>query len=85
MAESYRDRIKAIPGEILHTLTEKVIPQGAAELAQALNSDANAYVPYGSAQRPLEVEGPQMSYQEALRESSQRATQEHDHGHGMDR
>jgi arginine utilization protein RocB len=46
--------------------------QGAAEISQALNSQSNAYVPYGVGQAPLEVEGPAMSYQDILREASQR-------------
>jgi len=34
-------------------------PQGASEIAQAINSQANAYVTYGAAQqRPLEIEKP---------------------------
>jgi arginine utilization protein RocB len=52
--------------------------QGAAELAQALNSQSNAYVPYGMGQQPLEVEGPSTSYTEMLREASQRAQPEQD-------
>jgi hypothetical protein len=44
--------------------------QGAAELSQALNSQSNAYVPYGEGQKALEVEGPQQSYQDKLREAS---------------
>ena len=31
------------------------IAQGAAELGQAINSQADAYVPYGAGQQPLEV------------------------------
>ena len=47
------------------------IAQGAAELGQALNSQADAYVPYGAGQAPLEVEGPATDYQSMLREASQ--------------
>lgn len=54
--------------------------QGAAELDQALNSQSNAYVPYGSPQQPLEVEGPQQSYVDMLREASERAAPEQDRG-----
>jgi hypothetical protein len=57
--------------------------RGAAELGQALNSQADAYVPYGAGQAPLEVEGPATSYQDMLREASQRATP--DHGHEIER
>ena len=52
--------------------------QGAAEISQALNSQSNAYVPYGHAQQPLEVEGPQQSYQDMLREAAQGGGQEPD-------
>jgi hypothetical protein len=54
------------------------IAQGAAELGQALNSQADGYVPYGAGQAPLEVEGPATSYQDMLREASQPAGQEQD-------
>jgi hypothetical protein len=57
--------------------------QGAAELSQALNSQSNAYVPYGAGQQPLEVEGPATIYQDMLRDASQRAGQDQDRG--MDR
>jgi hypothetical protein len=56
--------------------------QGAAELSQALNSQSNAYVPYGAAQSPLEVEGPGTSYQQSLREASERSGPEQDRGMG---
>lgn len=48
------------------------VAQGAAEISQALNSQSNAYVPYGHAQQPLEVERPGMSYQDHLRQASER-------------
>jgi hypothetical protein len=81
-------------GKFLDYLKERVLPevgqmidhkiaQGAAELGQALNSQADAYVPYGAGQAPLSVEGPATSYQDMLRDASQRAGQEHDRG--MDR
>ncbi len=54
--------------------------QGAAELGQAINSSADAYVPYGAGQQPLEIEGPQQSWQEQLREASQRPAPEQDRG-----
>jgi hypothetical protein len=59
------------------------LAQAAAELGQALNSQADSYVPYGAGQSPLEVEGPATSYQDMLREASQRATP--DHGHEIER
>jgi len=55
---------------------DQKIAQGAAEVSQALNSQADAYVPYGAAQKPLEVEGPAVSYQEMLKEAAQRPEQE---------
>jgi hypothetical protein len=54
-------------------MIEHKTAQGAAELGQALNSQANAYVPYGAGQAPLEVEGPATSFQDQIREASQRA------------
>lgn len=49
------DRVKAIPTEVASTVTDKVIPQGSAELSQALFT-GNGYVPYGPGQSPLAVE-----------------------------
>jgi hypothetical protein len=72
---------RVIP-EVGDMLTHKTA-QGAAEISQALNSQSNAYVPYGVGQAPLEVEGPQTSYQDMLRDASRGAEQEH--SHGMDR
>jgi hypothetical protein len=51
---------------------DQKMAQGAAELGQALNSQADAYVPYGAGQAPLEVEGPATSYQDMLREAASR-------------
>ena len=59
---------------------DQKVAQGAAEIGQALNSQADAYVPYGAGQQPLEVEGPATSYQDMLREASQRGGQELDQG-----
>jgi hypothetical protein len=62
------------------------VAQGAAELGQALNSQADAYVPYGAGQAPLEVEGPAMSYQDMLRDAAQQSVgQEQDLGMDVDR
>jgi hypothetical protein len=61
------------------------IAQGAAELSQALNSQSNAYVPYGVGQAPLEVEGPQTNYQDMLRNAAERQGQEHDRGQEIER
>lgn len=58
IGEHLKDRIAAIPGEAWETLTDKVLPQGAAELAQALNT-GSGYVAYGDAQRPLDVQDQQ--------------------------
>ena len=49
---------------------DQKMAQGAAELGQALNSQADGYVPYGAA-KPLDIEGPATSYTEMLREASQ--------------
>ena len=76
--------IEHIANGAIDLMAEKVIPQGAAELSQALNSQSNAYVPYGTAQQPLDVEGPQQSYQAMLREYSQRG-QEQGQDIGVDR
>lgn len=76
---------------ILDYLVERVMPevgqmldhkmaQGAAELGQAINSQADGYVPYGAGQQPLDVEGPATSYQDMLRDASRSAGQEHDQG-----
>src|SRR5208282_5221444 len=51
------DRILAIPSELFAGITDRIIPQGAAELSQALFT-GNAYAPYGPALRPLEPETP---------------------------
>ena len=55
---------------------DQKMAQGAAELGQALNSQAAGYVPYGAGQKPLEVEGPATSYQDMLKEASQREVPE---------
>ena len=81
-------------GKFLDYLNERVLPeagqmldhkiaQGAAELSQALNSQSNAYVPYGVGQAPLDVEGPATSYQDQLRDASHGAG--HDQEQGLDR
>lgn len=54
--------------------------QGAAELSHALFSQSNVYVPYGEGQKSLEVEGPQQSYLDELRDASQRGGQEQNRG-----
>jgi len=69
--------------EVGQMLDHKVA-QGAAELGQALNSQADGYVPYGAGQAPLEVEGPAVSYQDMLREAS-RAGPEHDVDQSIER
>ena len=59
---------------------DQKIAQGAAEIGQALNSQADAYVPYGAGQQPLEVEGPATSYQDMLREAASREAPEQERG-----
>ncbi len=77
--------------EFMDYINERVMPevgqmldhklaQGAAEIGQALNSQADAYVPYGAGQAPLEVEGPATSYQDMLRDASAGHDQGHDQG-----
>ena len=78
-------------GKILDYLKERVVPevgqmldhkiaQGAAELGQALNSQADAYVPYGAGQQPLEIEGPAVSYQDMLKDAARQEGAQRDHG-----
>jgi hypothetical protein len=60
-----KERLGAIPNEVGDMVVHKTA-QGAAEISQALNSQSNAYVPYGVGQQPLEVEGlacPHFMYQ----------------------
>ena len=57
-------------------MLDQKIAQGAAEIGQALNSQADAYVPYGAGQQPLEIEGPATSYQDMLRDASREAPQQ---------
>jgi len=64
-------------------MVDQKIAQGAAEIGQALNSQADAYVPYGAGQQPLEVEGPATSFADMIREASSREAP--DHGHEMER
>ncbi len=71
------DRLKDIPSEAMDMAIKKT-QQGAAELSQALNSESNAYVPYGAGQQELKVEGPQQSWQDYLREASQRGGPQHE-------
>ena len=58
--------------------------QGSAEISAALNSQSNAYVPYGAGQHALDVQGPQQSYQDMLRESSLNVA-EREPEHGIER
>ncbi len=74
------DYLKERVGPEVGQMLDHKIAQGAAELAQALNSQSNAYVPYGVGQQPLTVEGPATSYQDTLREAAQRVGQEQDRG-----
>ena len=69
-----KDRVAPEVGDMVVQKTA----QGAAELSQALNSQSNAYVPYGIGQQPLEVEGPATSYQDMLRDAAQRGQSEPD-------
>ncbi len=57
MAAQVRQRLNpmTIAAEAFETVTDRVVPQGAAEIAQALNL-GHGYVPYGPGQEPLPVE-----------------------------
>ncbi len=77
----FKNRVFPEMGDMLAQKTA----QGAAELSQALNSQSNAYVPYGTGQHPLEVEGPATSYQQMLREASERSGPEHGQSQEQDR
>ena len=88
VASHVGDRLAAIPGEVAQTVTEKVIPQGATEIAQALygGGQSNVFTPYGHAQQPLTVEGPQQqSYTEMLRDAARRGGREQERDVGLDR
>jgi hypothetical protein len=63
-------------------MLENKIAQGSAEIGQAINSSADGYVPYGTGQSPLEVEGPATSYTDALRNAGQHGREVE---HGIDR
>jgi hypothetical protein len=62
---------------------DQKLSQGTSELGQALNSGADAYVPYGAGQAPLEIEGPATSYTDMLREAASREAPEQEQS--MDR
>ncbi len=70
--DHFIDRVVPEVGEML----SQKMAQGAAELSMALNGEASGYTPYGYAQKPLEVEGPQQSWQEHLRDMSRNAGHE---------
>jgi hypothetical protein len=72
VADHFIDRMAPEIGDMLMQKTA----QGSAELSQFLNQGNAAYTPYGYAQKPLEVEGPQQSWQQQLQDASQRAGQQ---------
>jgi hypothetical protein len=82
MWDHFKERLAAFPAEVEDMVERKTV-QGAAELAQALNSQANAYVPYGAGQKALEVDGPQQSWQDQVREAAARELP--DRGNEMER
>lgn len=75
-----KDRVAPEIGDMLVQKTA----QGAAELGQAINSQADGYVTYGAGQQPLAVEGAQQSYQDMLRDSASHGAG-HDQERGLDR
>lgn len=92
IAAHIAERLKptTILKEATQTVTDKVVPLGAAELAHGLIGNADgrggpAFVPYGSSQRPLDVAGPGQSYNQAIRDAAARASQQQDRSMGMDR
>jgi hypothetical protein len=52
--------MQAAIGACYEGATERVVTQGAAELASALFGESNAYVAYGDGQKAIEVETPQV-------------------------
>lgn len=53
--------LKTIGVEMLATVTDKIIPQGAAEASQAYFSGYAAYVPYGPSQGPAPLDNEQQA------------------------
>ena len=49
---------------------DRVVTQGAAELASALFGGSNAYVAYGDGQKSIEVEAPQVEQAQAVQISA---------------
>jgi len=76
--------IKAVGREIRDVVYDKMGPQGAAELAKALNHEASGYVAYGPSQAPMPIDGPQQSYQEMLNEAAQHAGPEQEQEQGIE-
>ena len=77
IAAHLASRIKAIPSEIATAITDKIIPQGAAEISQALFAGGSPYVPYGSTQHPLslsETKAPQPAQAPAAVQAPQAGT-----------
>ena len=91
IGDHLKERAKAFVPEVFQTATDKVIPQGAAEVASALNT-GSGYVPYGAAQAPLQPEAdqgggvhgkaPEQSYEQYLEQYRGR---EQDQGKGIER
>lgn len=77
VADHIIDRV--VP-EVGNTLMQK-IGHGATEISQALYN-GQAFTPYGPGQNALEVEGPQKSWADQLRDASQRG---HEQQHEMER
>jgi hypothetical protein len=87
----YEPPKQGIGGKIADHMMDRLLPevgdmlmqkaaQGSAEISAALNHQSTAYQPYGYAQKPLEVEGPQTSYMDLLRQAAERQGPEHDRG-----
>src|SRR5690349_7816229 len=56
IASGILNAAKAVVNEAIMPAAEKLIPQGAAEISQAL-FNGNGYVPYGPTEKPVPMEG----------------------------
>jgi hypothetical protein len=75
LATHLADRVKAIPREIYAHATDRVIPQGAAELGHVLHT-GSAYLPYGPGQRGVETEQSKGGNDNQKRDEAQQQTEQ---------
>ena len=87
VASHLAGRVKAIPKEIYGHITDRVIPQGSAEIAHSLYS-GSGYLPYGPGQRAVETEqskgGPGSGQRTADSEQSQTERDSQQRGNGQE-